>query len=84
MAKHPKRPRDPNQLAKLILDMTTGEVPNDSPQPETPEAAAATAARRKGGLKGGKARAKKLSERKRRAIAILAAKARWRKKPTAG
>ena len=51
MAK-PKRPRDVNQLAKLILDMTTGEQPNDSPT--VPESAA-TAARRKGGLAGGKA-----------------------------
>jgi hypothetical protein len=32
MAKQPKRPRDPNQLAKLILDITTGERQNDSPE----------------------------------------------------
>jgi hypothetical protein len=25
MPKHPKRPRDPNQLAKLIVDLATGE-----------------------------------------------------------
>ena len=50
MAK-PKRPRDVNQLAKLILDMTTGELPNDSPK--APESVA-TAARRKGGLAGGR------------------------------
>ena len=74
MAKHPKRPRDPNQLAKLILDMTIGEVPNDSPKgPDTP----AIQARRKGGLKGGKARAEKLSPTKRRMIAKKAARARW-------
>ena len=74
MAKRPKRPRDPNQLAKLILDITTGERPNDSPKvPDTP----ATEARRKGGLKGGKARAKKLSAKKRVAIARRAAKTRW-------
>ena len=65
------------QLAKLIGDIATGQRPNDSPLPETPEAAAATAARRKGGLKGGKARAKALSPRKRRAIAEKAARARW-------
>ncbi len=75
MAKKPKRPRDPNQLAKLILDITTGEVPNDSPKgPESP----AVQARRKGGLKGGKARAKALSPRKRKAIAKKAAATRWR------
>ena len=50
MAKHPKRPRDPMQLAKLVIDMATGEVPNDSPKgPEN----AATAAKRKGGITGG-------------------------------
>ena len=74
MAKRPKRPRDPNQLAKLIVDMSTGEVPNDSPKgPDS----AATQARRKGGLKGGKARAGKLSAMKRRMIATKAARARW-------
>ena len=75
MTKHPKRPRDPNQLAKLIVDMTVGEVPNDSPKgPDS----AAIQARRKGGLKGGKARAKALSPRKRKAIAKKAAATRWR------
>ena len=42
----PKRPRDPNELAKLIVDMTTGEVPNDSPEGQE---SAATAAKRTGG-----------------------------------
>ena len=76
MAKRPKRPRDPMQLAKLIGDIATGVVPNDSPRPEneTPT----TRARREGGLKGGKARAKKLSAAKRRRIAKKAARARWR------
>ena len=65
-AKHPKRPRYPNQLAKLIPDMTTGERPNDSPKgPESP----AMAARRKGGLKGWAARAKKLPAKERTAKA---------------
>jgi hypothetical protein len=75
MAKRPKRPRDPMQLAKLIGDIATGQAPDDSPRgPESPM----TEARRKGGLKGGKARAKKLSARKRTAIAKKAARARWR------
>ncbi len=74
MAKHPKRPRDPMQLAKLVIDMATGEVPNDSPKgPES----AAMVARRKGGMAGGKARAKKLPAKKRQAIAKKAARARW-------
>lgn len=77
MTKRPRRPRDPNQLAKLIVDMATGEAPRDpEPQRETP----ATAARRKGGVKGGKARARKLSGNKRRAIAKKAAQARWHRR----
>lgn len=74
MAKRPKRPRDPNVLAKLIVDMSVGEVPRDTPPvPETP----ATEARRKGGLKGGKARAGNLSAKKRAEIARKAARQRW-------
>ena len=65
------------QLAKLIGDIAIGERPNDSPPPETPEAVAKTAARRKGGLKGGKARAKALSAKKRQEIAKKAASRRW-------
>lgn len=66
------------QLAKLIGDIAIGERPNDSPRrgPESPT----TEARRKGGLKGGKARAKKLSGRKRAAIARKAARSRWQGK----
>ena len=75
--KHPKRPRDPIQLAKLIGDIATGQV-QDTPTP--PETQAAAAGRR-GGLKGGKARAASLSPRKRKAIAKKAAAARW-KHPT--
>jgi hypothetical protein len=72
--KRPRRPKDANQLAKLIVDMATGEAARDpEPKPETP----ATEARRKGGLKGGKARARALSARKRTAIAKKAARARW-------
>jgi hypothetical protein len=71
--KKPRRPRDPNVLAKLIVDMATGEVPRDTPAPDTP----ATEARRKGGLKGGKARARKLTARRRQEIAKQAAATRW-------
>lgn len=78
MAKTPKRPRDANQLAKAIVDLSTGEAED---KPESPEDQgkdpAAVALGRKGGLKGGKARAKKLSRQRRRDIASVAAKARW-------
>lgn len=73
MAKRPHRPRDPAQLAKLIGDIATGEVQEPYQAPETP----ATQARRKGGLKGGKARAKKLSQKRRKEIARTAARRRW-------
>ena len=75
MATRPKRPRDPMQLAKMIGDIAVGLLPNDSPKPGTESEEIAW--RRKGGRKGGKARAKALSPQKRRAIAQKAARARW-------
>jgi hypothetical protein len=75
----PKRPRDPNQLAKLIVDMATGEaLPETKVDGKNP---AAVALGRQGGLKGGKARAKSLSAKRRAEIAKKAAKARWRRPP---
>lgn len=76
----PKRPRDPNQLAKLIVDLSTGEAEEPKhPEPDdTGKDPAAVALGRKGGLKGGKARAKALSAKKRKEIARKAAKARWK------
>ena len=77
MAKKPKRPTDINQRAKSIVDIATGEVE------ETKETdlikLAASAMGKKGGLKGGKARAKALSSKRRSEIAKKAAKARWHK-----
>lgn len=78
MVKPPKRPRDFAQLGKLMVDMAIGAIPNDSPKEQEPETRAAMAGR-KGGLRGGKARAAKLSPRKRRQIARRAAAARWEK-----
>lgn len=71
MAKKP--PRDPNQLGKYILDVTTGEVQKPEKDP------AAVALGRKGGLKGGKARADSLTPERRSEIAREAAKERWKK-----
>ena len=73
-----KRPRDANQLAKLIVDMATGEVPADNVADDGKNPAA-VALGRLGGLKGGNARAKKLSPRERTKIAKIAAAARWKK-----
>ena len=78
MAKKVKRPRDTNELAKNIVDIATGNV-QDS-QPIDPIKAAAAALGRKGGLKGGKARAESLTSKQRSDIAKKAAKARWKKK----
>jgi len=78
MTKKPKRPKDANQLAKLIVDIATGEeVIIEEVREKDP---AAVALGRKGGLKGGKARATKLTPARRREIAKKAADKRWEKK----
>ena len=72
----PKRPRDPNQLAKMIVDIATGEAEDTvSEKKRNPPKRG-----RPGGLKGGKSRAVSLTSEQRREIAKLAAQARWRKK----
>lgn len=76
--KHPKRPRDTNQLAHMITQLATGEL--DDVKTDDGKDPAAVALGRKGGLKGGKARAEKLSPAKKRAIAKRAAAARWSSK----
>lgn len=75
MATKPKRPRDTNQLAKFITDIATGEA--GLPKTDDGKDPAAVALGRKGGLKGGRARADSLSAKKRSEIAKKAAKARW-------
>jgi hypothetical protein len=69
MTKHPKRPRDLNQWAKRMVDIATGQV-EESVKKESA---------RKGGLRGGKARADALTPQKRSEIAREAAAARWKK-----
>ena len=66
----PKRPSDANQLAKHIVDVATGEI-EDSPP-------AKAEGQRKGGLKGGPARAKSLTPSRRQEIARKAAATRWK------
>jgi len=73
-----KRPRDISQLAaSIVADATSEEKP--APEPTSKKNPAAVALGRLGGLKGGKARAAKLSAKKRSAIAKKAAEARWNK-----
>jgi len=75
MANAPKRPRDPNQLAKAIVDIATGQTQPDVDM----EPSAASQLGRLGGLKGGNARAATLSAEQRKKIAQKAAATRWRK-----
>jgi len=79
---HRKRPRDPAQLAKLIVDIATGEVEDREPEPEGERKAkdpAAVSLGRRGGLKGGKARSEALTPSRRSEIARAAVNARWKK-----
>jgi hypothetical protein len=73
----PKRPRDPNQLGKLIVDLATGEA--EDPNPDEGKNPHAVALGRQGGKKGGKARADRLTAEERREIARKGARARWGK-----
>lgn len=81
-----KRPRDINLLARQIVEEAIGEPLTDkqeetSPQEPTREKnPAAVALGRLGGLKGGKARASKLTPEQRKEIAKKAAEKRWSKK----
>jgi hypothetical protein len=76
-----KNPRDVNQIAFRTLQIVTGEIPNDvAPAPPPEKNPAAVALGKLGASKGGKARAEKLSEKRRSQIAKKAAAARWAKK----
>lgn len=72
----PKRPRDPNQLAKSIIDIATGQKPDRDPTPEEQGKDPAAVAM---GKKGGKARADGMTAEKRSEIAKKAADKRWQK-----
>lgn len=69
-----KLPRDPNQRAKRILDIATGEA---QPVKDDRDPAAVSL-----GSKGGKARAANLTPAKRKAIAKKAARTRWEGRAT--
>lgn len=70
----PKRPRDPNQLAKSIIDIATGEKPDRDPTPEEQGKDPAAVAL---GKKGGKARAVAMTPDRRAEIARKGAAKRW-------
>ncbi len=75
--KHPKRPKDGNALAVMVAKIATGEI--IEPNPNEGKNAAAVELGRLGGLKGGKARASKLTAEKRQEIAKKAINKRWNK-----
>jgi hypothetical protein len=72
-----KRPSDPNELARQVVDEATGEAPPFDP--DAGKDPAAVALGRKGGLKGGKARAAMMTSAERIEAAKKAAEARWSK-----
>lgn len=78
-SKRLRRPRDPNELAKLVTDIATGER-DDRVLTEDGRDLAAVLLGRRGGLRGGRARAEALTPSERAAIARRAAQARWAKK----
>lgn len=77
-----KRPSDINLLARQIVEEAIGEpIKPEEPKPQEKEKnAAAVALGRLGGLKGGKARAERLTPEQRKEIAKKAAEKRWGKK----
>lgn len=75
MPKRSRKPKsDPNASAFSVLQQVMEQAEAEGKNPM------AVALGRMGGLKGGKARAKKLTEAERRASASKAAKARWARK----
>lgn len=75
--KKPKRPRDPNQLGKSIIDIATGDAEPETPDRRDP---AAVERGRKGGLKGGKARAASMTPAERKVAAQKAIQSRWNRR----
>lgn len=74
--KHFRNNPDFNEIAFNVMQQATGEAPPAPPCEKNP---AAVTLGRLGGLKGGKARARKLSPEERSDIARAAAAARWKK-----
>lgn len=74
MPKRSSKPRDLNKLARSIVDEAAGDPQTAIPDNRNP---AAVELGRKGGLKGGKARAARLTSEQRSEIARKAAQTRW-------
>jgi hypothetical protein len=76
MIDKPKRPRDPNKLAKFVLDVATGEATDamDAVKEEGQQS---------GGMTGEERRAEKLSDDRHCDIARVTAPSRWDSKKSA-
>jgi len=68
MTIHPKRPSDPNQLAKSIIDIATGQAPDRDPTPEELGKSAKAVARGKAGGAKGTGRNRPLADSKQATI----------------
>ena len=79
MPKRSRMPRDPNQLAKAVVDFATGQREPDPPAPVKNPAAVELG--RMGGKIGGKARAANMTPEQRADSARKAAQARWGNRP---
>jgi hypothetical protein len=81
-----KHPRDPNQLAKWIVDQSASETPQPEVQPAQAAAPPVNLSEymaiigRKGGQIGGKRRLKTMTKEQRRKVAAKAARARWKQR----
>ena len=80
-----KRPRDPNQLAKWIVDRSTAEPTDEIIVPDKPSSPVDLSSYmasigRKGGQIGGKRQLKTMTKAQRQRVAAIAAKARWKRK----
>ncbi len=78
-SRKPKKRLDLSQLAKRIVDEATGQKERTQAPSEGKDPLAVELGRR-GGLKGGKARAEKMTKAQRQASAKKAAAARWGKR----
>lgn len=75
MPKRSRKPSDLNKLAASIVDDATSDEPQ--PDPDEGKDPAAVELGRRGGKKGGKARAQNMSAKERSEAARKAARARW-------
>jgi hypothetical protein len=75
MPKRSSKRKDPSGIARRVVDTVAPDAEPTPPKPEKNPAAVALG--RLGGLKGGKARAAKLTAKRRKEIAQKAAEKRW-------